>query len=112
MKLRTRLPVGVVGKYIGEFHTRARRGHHERNGVAPKRVVRSGFVGGWRFRGAVYFDEGEPRGIIGLLDKIETRDARFADTRSGVFQRGGFKPVDAFRFHLDLDVDHKHEGEN
>ena len=57
---------------------------------------------------AVGFDEHEARGIVGLLDDIEARDAGLADARTGVGERGGLEGVDALGFHVNEDMDDVH----
>ena len=53
--------------------------------------MRGGFVLGWGAVGAIRLDQREARGVIGLLQHIEARDARFEDAVCGVVERGGLE---------------------
>ena len=65
-------------------------------------------MAGRRLGVPIDINQQEPGGIIGLLDDIEARDAGFPDTVAGVFDRGGSEGIDAFRFHLYMNMNDEH----
>ena len=103
-----RLPVGIIGKDVVEFYTRARFGHHWSNGVAPTLVMLCFFMSRGRLYCAIGFDQDESRRIILLLDDVEARDSRFFDTLAGVGERRLFEGFNVFRLETNLNVNDKH----
>ncbi len=71
--------------------------------------MRGFLVGGRRLSRSVNFHEDEAGGVVSLLYHVKSRDPRFADTRRRVGERGRFERRNAFRFHLHMDVNDKHE---
>ena len=62
---------------------------------------------GRRIGVAVGFVQNESAGIVGLLQQIEPRDARFLYAVTGILDRGLPKGIDVFRFDVDVnDKDH------
>src|SRR2546429_1671697 len=106
---RKALPAGIVRKYVGEFHARARFGHHRRHGIAPFGVMRSLFVCRRRVRVAIDFDEHETVWVVRVLDDIKAGNARFLDAVARVLECGLPERLDALRFHMNLDMDDQHD---
>ena len=57
---------------------------------------------------AVGLDEEKAGRIVGLLDKIESCNARLAQACLRVCKRGGFEGIDVFRQNVNVNVDDKH----
>jgi hypothetical protein len=71
--------------------------------------VRGFFVRGGGIRGTVRLDEYEARGIIHLLDYIESCDPGLTDAVAGVFDRGLLEGINRFGFDADIYVDYQHD---
>ena len=101
-------PAGVVRKHVAVAHTRARRRHHRRHRIAPRRIVCRGFVRRRRPRVAIHLHQHKSRRVVRLLHHVEPRDARLPHARVRVGQRGCFERLDALRLHLHLHMDDQH----
>ena len=64
---------------------------------------------GGGIRATVRLDEYEARGIIHLLDYIESCDPGLADAVARVFDGGFLERIDRFGFDADVYVDYQHD---
>src|SRR5262249_8283073 len=76
-----------------EFVAAARPGHHRRHGVPPFGVMRGLLVLHRVILRTIDLQQSELRGVIGLLDHIETRDSRLLHAVRGVFDRSLAKGI-------------------
>ena len=65
-------------------------------------------VGRGRGLVAVNFDEDETRGLILLLNDVESGDAWFLHALLGVFDCGMAKSLDRSGLHVDMDMNDEH----
>jgi len=99
-------PALFVGEYVGVFYTGSRLGHHIGDGVPPFLVVGGIFVFGGVLAGSIDLDEDKTRWVVGLLDYVETGDARLVDTIGGVLHCCSFEGFDLIGFDLYVDMDY------
>jgi hypothetical protein len=67
-----------------------------------------GLVRGGSLGSAIALHQREARGIVSLLDNIETRDTRLLHAVPGILDRSPEKRRDAIRLHMDVDVHNQH----
>jgi hypothetical protein len=92
------------------LHTASGLSHHRGDGVAPPGIVRGFLVRRSRIEIAVDLHKHKPRGIIELLADVEPGNARLANALSAVFDTGVAKGLLASRFHMNVDVNDKHDA--
>jgi len=65
-------------------------------------------VMGCGFVSAIDLSQQEPGWVVGLLDHIEARDARFFHAVLRVLDAGCFEGLDGFRFDSNMNVNDEH----
>src|SRR4051812_34603698 len=73
-------PLRVIRKQVVEFHARARLGHHRRDRIAPRLVMRRFLMRGGRLFIPINLHQDESMGLVLLLDQVEPGNARFLYT--------------------------------
>jgi hypothetical protein len=61
-------------------------------------------------KGAIHFDEHEPRRIIGLLHDVESGYSRFLGTRARIHHCRGLERLDALWLYTDMNVNDEHSA--
>ena len=90
---------------VGIFYAGSRFSHHRRNGVPPRLVMRRLLVSGGRAGIAINLHQDESGRVIGLLNHIETGNARLADALAPVGGASFLERFDEFRFDMNMNMD-------